>query len=337
MARPGDLVIATTSEDDEALGKAVAWLGDHDVAVSSDAVIFSHTLDPKFLAYFFQSSQFHDQKRRGVTGTKVRRISTGALGIIRVPVPPREVQLEVARILDRFAARQARLEVELEAELKARRQQYVHHRDVLLAFSEGDTVPWRSLGDIATLVRGHDLARADFSNEGTGCIHYGQIYTRYGTWTSTAISAVAPDKAAGLAKVDPGDVIVTNTSENLDDVCKAVAWLGDEQIVTGGHATILKHHENPKYLSYLFQTPAFDIQKRRLATGTKVIDVSAKSLATIRVPIPPLSEQERIVAILDRFDALVNALVTGLRAELAARRQQYEHYRDQLFSFEEAA
>ncbi|MCA1570251.1 MAG: restriction endonuclease subunit S, partial [Chloroflexi bacterium] len=98
-AKPGDLVIATTSEDDKALGKAVAWLGASEVAVSTDAVIFSHSLDPKYVAYFFQSRQFHEQKARGITGTKVRRISPTALGKIRIPTPPSEVQQEIVRVL----------------------------------------------------------------------------------------------------------------------------------------------------------------------------------------------------------------------------------------------
>ena len=74
-AAPGDLVLATTSEDDEAVAKAVAWLGDADAAVSGDAYIYRHTLDPKYVAYYFQSDQFQDQKKRSITGTKVRRIS----------------------------------------------------------------------------------------------------------------------------------------------------------------------------------------------------------------------------------------------------------------------
>jgi type I restriction enzyme S subunit len=253
-----------------------------------------------------------------------------------ITVPPLEVQRDIVGILDTFTA----LSGNLEAELAARRRQFAHYRDALLTFSEAEkerAVRWVRLGDIATLVRGHDLAKADFTDSGVGCIHYGQIYTKYGTWTSTTVSAVALDKAASLAKVDPGDVIVTNTSENLADVCKAVAWVGDEQIVTGGHATVLKHNEDPKFLSYFFQTPAFYAQKKRLATGTKVVDVSARSLATIRIPLPRPEEQHRIVEILDKFDALVNDLSIGLPAELAARRKQYEYYRNRLLTFGEAA
>ena len=130
-------------------------------------------------------------------------------------------------------------------------------------------------------------------------------------------------------------MIITNTSENVGDVCKTVAWLGDEKIVTGGHATIFKHNQNPKYLVYYTQTSMFMIEKKKYATGTKVIDVSAKNLGKIKIPIPSLAEQERIVNILDRFDALVNDISSGLPAEISARKKQYEYYREKLLTFQE--
>ena len=129
-ARTGDLVIATTSEDDAAVGKAVAWLGVDEVAVSSDAYIFQHSLDPKFVSYFFQSEHFQAQKAPHITGTKVRRLSGESLSKLRVPVPPLEVQRAIVRVLDDFTE----LEAELEAELAARHRQYQFYRDSLLSF-----------------------------------------------------------------------------------------------------------------------------------------------------------------------------------------------------------
>jgi len=339
-ARTGDLVIATTSEDDEAVGKAVAWLGAEDVAVSSDAYIYRHSLDPKYVAYFFQSDQFQTQKKRYITGTKVRRLSAESLSKIRIPVPPLEIQREVVKVLDDFTVLEADLEADLETELEARRRQYEYYRDALLSFGElrkQVNIRWMTLGEIGELVRGNGMPKSDFVDSGIGCIHYGQIYTRYGVWTTDTISFVPAKTAAKLAKVEPGDVVITNTSENVDDVCKAVAWLGDAQIVTGGHATVLKHNEDPKYLSYYLSTSHFLVEKKKHATGTKVIDVSAKSLAKITIPLPPLEEQQRIVAILDRLDALVNDLSACLSAEINARRRQYDYYRGRLFSFREAA
>lgn len=196
-------------------------------------------------------------------------------------------------------------------------------------------VPYKPIGELGELVRGNGMPKSDFVESGVGCIHYGQVYTSYGTWTTETLSFISAEKAARLVKVDPGDLVITNTSENLEDVCKAVAWLGKSQIVTGGHATVLKHRQDPKYLAYYFQTPQFFAEKKKFATGTKVIDVSAKSLAKIRIPVPPLQVQREIVKVLDRFAKLETELEAELEAELQARRKQYQYYRNTLLSFDE--
>lgn len=193
------------------------------------------------------------------------------------------------------------------------------------------------MNEFATLVRGNGMPKSDFQECGIGAIHNGQIYTHYGAWTAKTRSFVAPSTAVRLTKVNPGDLIITNTSENLKDVAKAVAWMGDCQIVTGGDATVIKHDQNPKFLAYYFASNEFAVAKRRHASGTKVIRISAKNLGQIEIPLPPPDEQRRIVEILDNFDSLVNDLSIGLPAELAARRLQYQHYRDRLLTFPELA
>ena len=125
------------------------------------------------------------------------------------------------------------------------------------------------------------------------------------------------------------------TSENMKDVCKAVAWLGDEEIAVSGHSAIISSNQNAKYLSYFFQSKCFQQQKIKYARGVKVIEVSPNKLNEIKVPIPPLEEQERIVKILNKFDKLINDISEGIPAEIEARRKQYEYYRNKLLSFEE--
>ncbi len=186
------------------------------------------------------------------------------------------------------------------------------------------------LGDIARLVRGNGMPKTDLVDEGVGAIHYGQIYTRYGVSAAETISFVTPEAALKLAKAQPGDIIITNTSENVEDVGKAVAWLGSEPIVTGGHATIIKHDFDPKYLSYWFQSESFSVQKRGLATGTKVFDVSARQLAKVRLPVPPIVVQREIVSVLDHFAGAGSGLIEELEAEQEARRSQFQYYRDLL-------
>ena len=194
---------------------------------------------------------------------------------------------------------------------------------------------WKTLGEVAELVRGNGLSKKDFAEFGVPAIHYGQIYTYYGNETQETLSFVSPETAKRLKKVYPGNIVITNTSENIEDVCKSVLYSGSIEAVTGGHATIIRTKDCilPKYLVYYTLTLDFFTQKKRLAKGAKVIDVSAKDLAKIIIPLPPLSEQRRIVEILDRFDTLTNSISEGLPREIALRRKQYEYYRDALLRF----
>lgn len=192
------------------------------------------------------------------------------------------------------------------------------------------------MNEIGIFIRGNGLQKKDFVKQGVGCIHYGQLYTHYGTFADKTLTFVTPEFAKKLKKAQKGDLIIATTSENIEDVCKAVAWLGAEEIAISGDAYIFHHNQNPKYLAYIFQTEMFFQYKRRVVTGTKVMRVSGDNMGKFVIPIPPLAEQQRIVAILDKFETLVNDISEGLPAEIAARRQQYEYYRDKLLTFTKA-
>ena len=295
-------------------------------------------LDNKFLLYVLKNMQEYISSL--ATDAIPAHLPSPSLEAIQIPVPPLSVQHEIVRILDKFT----QLEAELEAELDCRKRQYEYYRDMLLTFNEvvgGDKtlifsdLQWKTLGEVGTFVRGNGLQKKDLIASGVPAIHYGQIYTYYGVSTEQTISFVSPETAEKLKKVDYGDVIITNTSENLEDVGKAVAYYVKEQGVTGGHATIFKPSEKiiGKYLVYYTQTIEFSNQKRKYAKGTKVIDVSANDLAKITIPLPPIEEQERIAGILDKFDTLVNSISEGLPREIELRRKQYEYYREKLLSF----
>ncbi len=205
---------------------------------------------------------------------------------------------------------------------------------------DGAGVERRALGTLGELVRGNGLQKKDFTEAGVPAIHYGQIYTYYGLSTTETKSFVSPELAKQLKKVNKGDVVITNTSENLEDVGKALVYLGEPQAVTGGHATVLKPGDLllGKYFAYFTQTNEFASEKRKYAKGAKVIDISATDMAKIPIPLPcpenpkkSLEIQTEIVRILDAFSELAREL----KRELIARKKQYNHYRGQFFSFEE--
>lgn len=281
-------------------------------------------MNTRYVFHFLLNNQewIHNLQK----GSGVPHVYPKDLANLQIPIPPLPVQAEIVRILDTFT--------ELTAELTARKKQYEYYREQLLSFEDGE-VEWKMLGEVAELVRGNGLFKTDFTETGIPAIHYGQIYTYYKTFTTETKSFVSPETAMKLKKVDTGDVVITNTSENLEDVGKAVVYLGKEQAVTGGHATIIKPSKEilGKYFAYFTQIEGFASQKRKLAKGTKVIDVSASDMAKIIIPIPPIKEQERIVSILDKFDTLTTSISEGLPKEIELRKKQYEYYRDKLLSF----
>ncbi|MEE0722765.1 MAG: restriction endonuclease subunit S, partial [Caecibacter sp.] len=191
-----------------------------------------------------------------------------------------------------------------------------------------------NLSDIATITRGGNFQKKDFTDTGVPCIHYGQMYTHFGIYATETLKCVSEEVAKKSKMAVKNDIVMAVTSENVEDVCKCTAWLGNDDIAVSGHTAIIHHNQNAKYLSYYFHSAMFFAQKKRLAHGTKVIEVTPSALNGIVIPLPSLEEQERIVDILDRFDALCNDLSSGLPAEIEARKKQYEYYRDRLLCFE---
>jgi len=202
---------------------------------------------------------------------------------------------------------------------------------------DGVAVKWKPLGELGEFVRGSGLQKSDFTDSGIGCIHYGQIYTFYGDYAYQTKSFVSSILATKLRKAQKNDLIIATTSENIEDVCKTLVWLGEEEVCVSGETYIFKHNQNPKYLAYCLKTPHFFDFKKRNRTGTKVIRVHGDRLATFQIPIPcpdnpekSLAIQAEIVRILDTFTALTAELI----AELTDRQKQYNYYRDRLLSFE---
>ena len=282
-------------------------------------------LEPKFLYHLLLAMRLEEMNQAGGVPSQTQR----ALNALRIPVPPPEVQREIVKTLDLFS----QLEAELEAELEARRQQYEHYVEALLSPADEDRSV--SLGELGEFVRGSGLQKKELRATGNPAIHYGELHTHYGAWATETKSFVEASSASRWRRARPGDLVIATTSEDDEAVAKATAWLGEQEAAVSGDALIYRHTLDPKWASYSFRSNHFHAQKRRHITGAKVRRISGQSLAKLRVAPPPLEEQRRIAAILDKFDALVNDISIGLPAELEARRKQYEYYRDKLLTFKE--
>lgn len=309
-AYKGDLVIATTSENEEDVCKACAWLGEEPIAISGDAYIFRHHQNPKYISYCFQSELFQSQKKKYITGTKVLRVNGDAMAKIHVPVPPLPVQEEIVRILDSFSS----LEAELEAELEARRKQYTHYRDELLKF---ERVLIASLGELCKISVGRkngtagEFGEYPYVNAGTSMSGF------VNEWSEEGDCVTTPSRGQG------GMGFVAYQASRF--------WCGPLcYVMRSKHSDVMI-----KYVYYYLCSHKADILGLVHEGGTPAINKS--ELAGLRILVPPFEEQQRIVSILDRFDKLTNDLSSGLPAEIEARHKQYEYYRDRLLSFDELA
>ena len=186
-------------------------------------------------------------------------------------------------------------------------------------------------------MRGVSFQKKHFTAKGTPCIHYGQIYTQYAHHAYKTFSYVGDEISRFPRRAKTGALVMATTSENIEDVGKCIVWLGEEDVIVSNDACFIQHTLNPKYLGYLMQTELFSKYKKKVATGTKVIRINADAVADFVIPVPTMDEQERIVSILDRFEALTTDLQIGLPAEIEARRQQYEYYRNKLLTFDKVA
>ncbi|MBQ0029200.1 MAG: restriction endonuclease subunit S [Bacteroidales bacterium] len=277
----------------------------------------------KFLYYILKSKQtiLYSNVRKA----SIPRLSKDIVAKIIIPLPPLPIQEEIVRILDKFVEQQEQLEQLIEL----RKKQYEYYREELLTPKEGEEWETKTLGEIGTFVRGNGLQKTDFTEEGIGCIHYGQIYTHYGMFTDKTKSFVSEELAKKLKKVDTSDIVLACTSENIEDVCKCVVWEGSDTIVIGGHSSIYKHNENPRFIAYFLKSKAFEVQKIKYAYGAKVIDIKNDDLEKVIIKLPSLDKQNKIVESLNNFESSITDLTSALEASKA----RYAHYRDQLLKF----
>ena len=267
---------------------------------------------PDFLKHLFRSSELRAQIKKTANGTTRFNVSKAKFALISIPIPPLEVQEEIVRILDKFSL----LTAELEAELELRRKQYDFYRNQLLSFdSDSDTVQWKKLGEVAEVCRGVRVVKKQLSDSG------------YPVFQNCLAPMGYFDKTN--CKGETTYIICAGAAGSIG-YTKEDCWAADDCQYIKCSGNIIN-----KYIYYcLLTNQNILLSKVRKASIPRL---SPNVIKDLSIPIPPLSEQQRIVDILDRFDALVNDLSAGLPAEIEARRKQYEYYRDTLLTFKRKA
>ena len=282
--------------------------------------------DPYFLYYYcFLLDEYclHHANVSSFASVDMR-----AFRAFEFPILPLDVQREIASILDQFTT----LEAELEAELEARRAQYEHYRNHLLSYDSlaaRGPVEIVKLGDIASISK--NRIAAEYLDETNFVGVDNLISDRRGR-----IDSQYSPTSGSMTAFSEGDILIGNIRPYLRKV-----WFSDRNGGCSGDVVALtlkpewKDRIFPRFLYYVVSSVRFFDFYQATARGGSIPRGDKKKLLFFSFTVPCKQEQEHIAMMLDRFEALINDISSGLPAEIAARRTQYEHYRDRLLSFPE--
>ena len=303
-----------------------------------------HPIDgllPKYVFHYLKNNQakiYATKKGAGVPHVHGKDIAK-----FLIPVPPLEVQEEIVRILDRFSDYAA----ELQAELQARKEQYEYYRNLLLTFNpagcagEADDeqegcvttrgghsypIQWKTMGEIGKI----KMCKRVMKNQTTdrGDIPFYKIGT-FGKKADAFISRKIFDEYKRLYSYPRKGTILVSASGTIG---RCVVYEGEEAYYQDSNIVWLDNDESIVLNTYLYHY--YQIVNWNTEGGT-IKRLYNDRFASTPIPVPPLELQEKIVAILDRFETLVNDLSEGLPAEIAAVKEQYEYYRNRLLTFKE--
>ena len=264
----------------------------------------------KFLYYYLKNN---------ISYFRAASISMGALPQIslpitekfKLPVPPMEVQREIVRILDSFTL--------LTAELTARKKQYEFYRDFLLSFDEldknGGGCELKMLGEICDLIAGGDISKDKVSKEKDIKFKF-PIYSN-GIGDNALYGFTDEPRVMKQCVTISARGTIGYCALRLDPFYPIVRLI----------CAIPKSNITAQFLKYFLDT-----QKISVPTSG-IPQLTIPMVAKIKIPVPSLQTQRKVVDILDKFDTLVNSITEGLPREIELRRKQYEHYRELLLNF----
>ena len=266
------------------------------------------SLENRFILHYLLSNHFQSVVEQQKTGSTISHLTQTLFSRLMIPLPPLEVQREIVRILDNFT----NLTAELTAELTARKNQYEFYRDKLLTYdSKTKIVP---LKDVAEIERGTRVVRSQLTEDGL-----------YPVFQNALTPMGYNDKANRLGN---NTFLICAGAAGQIGYSDVDFWAADDCYTF----KCCEKLEN-RYLFHVLKNNQhrIDAQVRRAS----IPRISREAVGNIRIPIPPLDVQNRIVNVLDNFEKICSDLNIGLPAEIEARQKQYEYYRDKLLTFAE--
>ena len=301
------------------------WAGAH-----CYTIVPSERVDNRFLFHFVKSRE--GKFKESQYGAGIPALPKLTLENLPVPVPPMAVQREIAATLDKFTT----LEAELEAELECRKKQYEFYRNALLSFdgSRAAGVEWARLGDVCEMRGGYTPSKKVPEYWENGNIPWFRMedIRENGRILSDSIQHITPEAVKGRGLFPANSIIMATTATIGEHALLIVDSLANQRFTNLAIRESFSSRIEPMFFFYYMFVLGEWCKNNINASSFASVDMN--KFRNVLVPVPPIAEQRRIVEILDRFDALTTSLSEGLPAEIKARREQYEFYRDRLLTFE---
>jgi len=353
----GDILFAITGENVEEIAKSTAYIGYDKCLAGGDIVVLQHKQNPKYLSYVLSTEMAQRQKSKGRVKSKVVHSSVPAIKGIEIPVPPLEIQNEIVKLLDDFTELTAELTEQLMTELTLRKKQYNFYRDSLLNFVRVDDtivqtdrqtdrqvqriskfgllrktfdVEWKTLGEVSSQICSGGTPTASNATFYVGTIPW--LRTQEIDWADiydTGIKISEEALKASSARWIPANCVIVA----MYGATAAKVAINRIPLTTNQACCNLKINEEMAEHRYVYYWLCSQYKTLKAKGQGSQSNINKSIIEKHPIPIPPLEVQQKIVSILDRFDALCNDLTSGLLAEIVARKRQYEHYRDKLLTF----
>lgn len=336
----GDILITGSSETpaDAGMSSVVLFIPEEKMYLNSFCFGFRlndmNEVLPSYIGHLLRSTFIRAAISKTAFGVTRFNVNRMRFADIEIPLPPPNIQKEIVSILDSFTS----LIDKMKQEVEMRKKQMEYYID---RFYGGDfdgmmrlaDIPGNSVvqfSDLGPIIRGKRFVRDDIRTEGQPCIHYGDMYTYYGTKAVTAKTFLERDFSKKMRYAHKGDVVIVGAGENDYDIGVGLVWMGEEPAAVHDACYILKHHQIPMYISYYLRSNIYHQQLKKYVSSGKISSFSAEGLGKVYIPIQSEDKQRQIASILDTFETYISKL----EKMIELRQKQYEYYREKLLTFE---
>lgn len=301
------------------------WAGAHCYTILNHKEIINY----KFLYYILKKEE--NNLMLAKLGAGIPSINYKTLATLKIPVPPIAVQQEIVKVLDTFSE----LTAELTAELAARKKQYAYYKHKLLSFENliDTKIEYYPLSEVCDFQNGFAFKSSFFKDSGYPILRITNI-SEGNKIGNNFVYFNKEDYKENLENfiVERSSIVIAMSGATTGKIgynYSNTTYYLNQRV---GKFIPNKKRLNNRFLFYWLQTQNKNISRISTASGSQP-NLSSVELMKIKIPVPPLEIQEYIVNILDKFDSLVNDIMVGLPAEIAARQKQYAYYRDKLLTF----